>query len=187
MRILQAVRSLGIEEMWEDHKDESLSGIKSLARSLGAECEVKYPTGTYKGRCDLVVPASDGRTWVECKFAWTYNVDRRPAEPNANYRKHLLSNSQASAAKDVSVKLASLIGQPKVAKVGFLLVAFHSIQLPLPDEDIAELERLTGLDREPWSRHTQDDWTSPRNADCRIRAYYWERPGVAADGAREPG
>ena len=174
--ILHAVRTMGVEEMWETNRDPALSGIESLARCLQAQSEVGYPTGAYSDRCDLVIPSEAGDTWVECKFAWTYKVDRKPAERNGAYKKHLLTDPKESAMKDVTEKLPTSLNQPDVHHIGFLLVAFHSVQLPIRDADIAELEAEGGLNEGPWQRHVEPDWVNPRNPECRIRAYYWERP-----------
>lgn len=147
--ILSAVRTMGVEEMWETNPDPRLSGTKSLEQILSAQREVPYPEGSYSGYCDLVVPGNPGNKWVECKFSWTYDADRKPAQRNRNYKKHLLTGKEGSAMKDVTAKLPSLLGQSGVDWIGFLMVFFHSVQLPIPDGDVEELEVEGGLNSPP--------------------------------------
>lgn len=161
-RILAELRRMGVEEMYEP------PATRALAARLGGACEVGYSGG----KCDVVFPIADeGAFWLEVKFAWTYMYDRNPSQPNGNYRKHLFHSS----VWDATSKLSLLLGQPGVARIGFLLVPFYSTPLPLPESDIERFERVARLHLPPWVRHEEPEWVNPRNPLCRIRAILWER------------
>lgn len=149
--VLSQVREMGVEEMWEDHADHALSGIKSLAARLGAEREVPYPSGA--GYCDIVLGRPEQReSWLELKFAWTYTTDRNPSVRNGNYRKHLFTNTSY----DVTHKLNSLIGRPRVARIGLLLVTFYTPRRPCP------CQRRTSASSKVWPV-----WAYPRGSATR--------------------
>jgi hypothetical protein len=89
-----------------------------------------------------------------------------------------LTDTHESALKDVRDKLPSLIGQPTIKRIGFLLVCFHSPARPLCEQDIHELEADGGLRDGHWSRSEFPDWPNPRNEGCLIRTYFWERSAI---------
>jgi len=177
-RILAAVRTIGVEGLHEDHAKPELSALQSLARELDAEPHVRYPDGACAGSCDLVVPEYGESSWVEVKFATTYKSDARPGVPGIPLRRQLVGTVTGSAVADVKDRLPTLLEQRGVDHVGFLLVAFHSEQLPLRKSEVEQLELLGGLREAPWVRHVEKDWPNPRSKGCLIRAYYWQRPAT---------
>jgi hypothetical protein len=173
-RILQTVRAIGVEGLWEDHAKPELSAVHSLAQALDAETHVRYPSGT--GNCDLVVPQYGEAIWVEVKFAKTYQTETKPGIAGVPIRRQLVGNLTGAAVIDVRDKLPTLYRERNVDHVGFLLVAFHSEQLPLRSSEVEQLELAGGLREAPWTRHVEEDWPNPTSPGCQIRAYYWQRP-----------
>lgn len=174
-RLLEAVRTMGVEAMEEDHLKPELSGIQSLASRVGGETDVPYPSGAASGTCDLVLSDTGDQVWVEVKFASTYKSDSQPNQAGIPIRRQLTGPVTGSALKEIKDRLPSLVGRPGVDRIGFLLVVFHSEDLPLRKADIDQLELKSGLREGNWDGWVEDDWTNPRNERCRIRAYYWER------------
>lgn len=162
--------------MDEDHAKPELSGILSLAKAVGGEAHVPYPAGAASGTCDLVLSDRGESVWVEVKFASTYKSDSRPSQAGIPIRRQLSGQVTGAALKDVKDRIPSLYDKRGVDHVGFLLVVFHSDDLPLRKADIEQLELKAGLRERPWLSWIEDDWTNPRNETCRIRAYYWQRP-----------
>lgn len=178
-RVLGAIRSMGVENMWEDGKEPNL--VDALNRTLGG-IKRPYPPGTYvgakgkPGSCDVVVDSC----WIEAKCSWTYTTDQSESRANPSFQKHLLTDATESALKDVTVKLPSLIGQPDARSIGFVLVCFDSDSLPLDISLVEELERRGELRAGVWVKQELAPWRNPRNPRCRIRAFYWERPATQA-------
>lgn len=173
-RILRVVRSLGVESMQEDHHKPELSGVQSLADALGGETHVRYPSGSTT--CDLVVSEYGDSIWIEVKFASTYKSASQPNLAGIPIRRQLTGPVTGSAVKDVRDKLMTMVDHRSAQHIGFLLVAFHSADLPLRKADVEQLELKAGLREAPWERFVEDDWVNPANESCRIRAYCWQRP-----------
>ena len=168
-QILLEIRRMGVEKMYEN------DCTSVLAERLGAKKQVRYPEPNWF--CDLVIHGSTGNDiWIEIKFAWAYAKDIAPAQHNWAFRKHLIADPSESALIDVTKKLKSLLNYPRVAYIGFLLVVFDSKPIPIPDKDIEEFETMAGLQEAPWLKYEEPRWINPRNPECNIMAFYWQRP-----------
>lgn len=158
--------------------------LAELLREAGFDAcrETRYPAAP-KLRCDLLLIGPDGRrTWLEIKGAWkhwwshergndaiyrAYLLDRpAPGSPAGRFKK------DHSAYQDLD-KLARLTRED-ADRAAFLLIGFDSAAHPMRD-DVAELRRDAGLDREPWSA-SADDWADPYRGGERVRCWLWERP-----------
>ncbi|HPB68865.1 MAG TPA: hypothetical protein PKU74_08180 [Candidatus Omnitrophota bacterium] len=167
-QILSGVKAINVENLYET------GCTNKLAEWLGCRREVRYPGSDWK--CDLVIPGDDNKeTWIEIKFAWTYTTDKTPDKSNSKFKKHLLDDPEESAVVDVRRKLKSLLNCPHVSGIGFLLVVFDSRFFPFKEEYLAAFKEQAGLMDAPWLKTEEPAWVNPRNPQCSIRAYYWQR------------
>lgn len=164
--ILQAIKTIGVESMLE------VPGTKAIAQVIGAQSEVAYPSKIYNGRCDLVLDhEGDDPIWIEVKFSWTFNTQSKSHIPNTKYGNHLFH----SAVKDVNDKLMPLLELGHASAVFFVLVAFDSTTLPMPESDIERFKLEARITNTHWNQHQLEQWTDSRFADCHMRAYVWWR------------
>jgi hypothetical protein len=142
--------------------------------AIGAKWEEPYPsTDTGKKWCDLVVKLNCGvDVWVEVKFAWKSWFDCIGGfKTNSEFffADYLLGlHHSHSAAGD----LKKLLGAPKSAYLGMLLIGFDSIDDPM-DRHVAfkTLERQAAVG---WSPEPYPPWYDRRDPTrCRINCWWW--------------
>ena len=172
-RILCAVAEIGPETRyeerdWRDDEGKLFKGTNVMLRDhLG---------GQHAEWFDLVL--DQGRAWIQIKQSWTWMTFRKPSSKNGNYRDHLLGESDNSALIDARDKLPRLIGRPGVEVIGLLVIALDSDQRLQPQSDIALLEQLAGLDRQPWQSYSRPRWKSkvPGYETIGIQPFLWLCP-----------
>jgi hypothetical protein len=168
-------------QMYADGWVKETRWSNELGEVLNAQGMRTVHQGPYPGSrksCDLISHLGDGSEfWLEIKGAWlitrpfVHSDGRRiGGKRNTSYRKHLFHEDE-SALKDVAVKLSSIAGPNKY--VGFLLIGFDSVHLPM-DKEIDELLSKGQLNSGAWTAMYRD-WPNQLDKDYRIRCWFWYR------------
>jgi len=159
--------------------------LAQLLPSEGYPCvdSVPYPHPSLKRcKCDIVAMLSDGhRVWIEIKGAWKeYWRQNRREWIYRSYLLHPLVGGLDAKSHTVPIDLDRLksIRSTDGSGVGCLLVGFDSDEAPM-DQDVEELQRLAGLNRDPWMTSTTC-WQDAYRPGCHVRLWFWHR-GVAQD------
>ena len=145
-----------------------------------------YPTRAevpYKSlprcKCDDVITLKNGQTlWLENKGAWKdYWVKQRKLGIYRSYLLHpLLPGLDASKTHTVPLDLQKLaiLEKPEADHVGLLLLGFDTNDAPMA-ADVADLVRLAGFDRTPWTA-ASDHWPDPHRTGGNVCCWLWSRP-----------
>lgn len=143
--------------------------LAALLEQYGLRVETypPYPSGD-KG--DLVVHFPDNTSlWIEMKGAWTYNL-HPTLNPNRNYRKHLVSESEGLAGDFHKVQKCP----PRDTHVGILLVGFEAPAYPISRHDIEQMKQNARIDLHRWCEHT-DEWPDGIVDGSKVLVWFWWR------------
>ena len=133
--------------------------------------------------CDLVFQLNNSESiWVEVKGAWTYTWDYPILARNGSYKKHLLTDANASVLADFAKLRANCSSSATYA--GVLLVGFDSEQetsYSISDQDIALVRTHAGVDADKWPENYdswddvyQNDFSERKSEAFKVRVWYWQ-------------